>query len=133
ETKAQCDLSSVTIQKVSSVPYGSGCIITFNLSFRLADANNSSNRYIYLHTWLQPNYPNYFDCSLAGNGNSSINDAPEYGDLANAFLNLGIRNTGAGAPAILTTYGPDPLVPMATASSVTRTDMADGSAFFTVL
>jgi hypothetical protein len=125
-----CSVTDATIQNVSKIPYGNECIVTFNLSFKMQ--SNTSNHIIYIHSWLQSDYPNYFNCLLTGNGGPGVHTPPDHNALANAFLNIGIKNNGPNAPLILDTYEADPLVPMTPVNSITRTILDDGSAFFTL-
>src|SRR4051812_12379272 len=108
---SQCTVTKATIQNLSKIPYGSSsCIITFDYSFQIQ--NSTNNHIIYIHSWLQSQYPNYFNCLLTGNGGPGVTQAPTQTNLENAFINIGIKNNGGNAPLILTTYNPDPSVPM---------------------
>src|SRR5215216_6539786 len=120
-TKAQeqltgaCDISDIVIFNVRPVASsGTTCTVTFNVSFTL-DANNG-NKYIYGASWLDGQYPNYFNCTNGILPNGAVK-APKAPDLANAFLRLGLDNTGA-VPTVLTTYLPDPSVSLNTVGSI---------------
>jgi hypothetical protein len=124
---AQCTVSNIIIQNVSvaAVQTPGTCTVTFDASFNIED--NNGNKYIFIHAWLQSQYPDYFHCV---NGQTTLNgaiQAPQATDLSNAFLNIGIDNNTA-TPVILTTYPPDPSVPLTTVASITKTVLPDGSA-----
>src|SRR5690349_21077570 len=85
-----CSVTDASIQKVSRIPYGNECIVTFNLSFKIQ--SSSDNHIIYIHSWLQSQYPNYFNCLLAGSGGPGVHTPPDHNNLANAFINIGIKN-----------------------------------------
>lgn len=127
--QAQCEVSNIYVQNVSLIgpqPPDS-CIAEFDLSFTIE--NNNGNKYIFIHTWLLTDYPNYFNCvNGQPTGNGSIR-APKSADLVNSFLNIGINNDGDSV-YLLNTYTPDPGVPMATADSIIREIQPDGSAIF---
>ncbi|MEO6610635.1 MAG: T9SS type A sorting domain-containing protein [Chitinophagaceae bacterium] len=126
EISAQCTVSEIVIQNTRNVVPGPGtCTVTFDVSFNIE--NNNGNKYIFIHAWLQDDYPNYFHCV---DGQSTINGAihaPEASDLGNSFLNIGIDNSGS-TPVILTTYPPDNSVSMTTVASISKTVLPDGSA-----
>jgi len=126
EVRAQCTVSNIIIQNVTVVSQtGSSCTVRFDVSFNIE--NNNGNKFIFIHAWLQSNYPNYFQCV---NGQSTINGAiraPRAGDLNNPFLTIGINNSGA-TPVLLTSYTPDPSVPITPVSSIQRQVLPDGSA-----
>src|SRR5436190_8253600 len=127
EVKAQCTVSNIIIQNVSvaGVQVPGTCTVTFDASFTIQ--NNNGNKFIFLHAWLQSSYPDYFHCI---NGTTSLNGsvkAPDASVLANAFLNIGIDNSDT-TPTILTTYTPDPSVPLTTIASIQREILPDGSA-----
>ena len=129
KTKAQCTVSNIIIQTVSvaSVQGPGTCTVTFNASFTIE--NNNGNKYIFIHAWQQQSYPNYFHCE---NGQSTINGAihaPKMDDLANAFLTIGIDNSDS-IPVLLTSYTPDPSVPVSSVVSISREVLPDGSALF---
>ena len=128
---AQCAVSDVIIQNIvrsaSQVP--GTCSITFDASFTIE--NNNGNKYIFIHVWLQEDYPNYFRCL---NGRSTLNGAirsPRAVDLNEAFFNLGINNN-LPTPSIITDYPPDGNVPMASVATIEREVLPDGSAVFTL-
>jgi len=123
---AQCTVSNIVIQNVTVTgSTGSTCTVRFDVSFNIL--NNNGNKYIFIHAWLLADYPNYFKCV---DGQTTLNGAihaPESGDLGNEFLNIGINNNEP-TPSIITTYPPDPTVPMTTVGSVERQTLPDGSA-----
>jgi len=127
---AQCTVSDIVIQNVSiggSTP--TTCTVTFDASFTIE--NNNGNKYIFIHAWLQQDYPNYFHCV---NGQTTLPgaiQAPKASDLGSEFLTIGINND-VMPPQLLTTYTPDPSVPVTPVASITRTVLANGSAVFTL-
>lgn len=126
---AQCTVSNFIFQnEVQAAVQNPGtCTITFDMTFNIEASNG--NKYIFIHQWIQSQYPDYFQCV---NGQSSLNGAiraPNAGDLANAFLNIGIDNSGA-TPVLLTVYPADPSVTLTTVASITKIVLADGSTNF---
>lgn len=128
---AQCRVTESTIHNLSKTPEGSGCIVTYNQTFRIE--NSAGNHFIYISSWLQTDYANPFNCTLNGGGGPGQHNPPDHNDLADAFATIVIRNTGAGAPSIINNYAPDPLVPTTSVDAVTRTILPDGSAVFTLI
>jgi Secretion system C-terminal sorting domain len=127
---AQCTVSNIVIQNVrviSSTP--TTCTVKYDITFNIED--NNGNKLIFIHSWLQKDYPDYFQCV---NGQTTRNGsiaAPAAAELINAFENIGIDNTGA-VPTILATYPPDASVPMAPVDSINKIVLPDGSANFTL-
>jgi hypothetical protein len=119
-----CAISDIVISNVRPVATsGSTCTVTFDVSFTL-DANNGS-KYIYGATWLESQYPNYFNCTNGELPNGAAK-APKAADLANAFLVLGLDNSGA-EPVLLNSYLPDPdNVTLNTVGSISTTLLANG-------
>ena len=130
KSNAQCTVSNIVIQNVTVIGSTSNsCTVKFDVTFNIE--NNSGNKFIFIHAWLQNDYPNYFKCV---NGQSTINGsikAPDAGDLGNEFLNIGLNNDGA-TPIALTTYPPDASVQMAVMDAVTKVVLPDGSANITL-
>ncbi|OSZ77018.1 hypothetical protein CAP36_11365 [Chitinophagaceae bacterium IBVUCB2] len=130
KSKAQCTVSDIVIQNVigiASTP--TSCTFKFDVTFNIQD--NNGNKMIFIHAWLQQDYPDYFQCV---NGQTTLNGsiaAPEAADLGNSFLNIGLDNNGT-TPLILTTYPPDPTVPLAAIDSTRKTILPDGSANITL-
>ena len=129
-SSAQCVVKNVIIKVNSSVPSGTGCMMNFDFVFTIE--NNGGNKYIYLHSWLTNEYPNYFNCP----GVSNNAKAPVLSDLLLSRINLGIHNdihAGHPAPTLMTTYIPDPNVTITPASGLTRQVYPSGdSARFTI-
>lgn len=127
---AQCTVSNIVIQNVIVISSTTTtCTVKYDITFNIED--NNGNKLIFIHSWLQNDYPNYFQCV---NGQSTLNGsiaAPQAADLINAFENIGIDNTGA-VPVALVTYPPDASVPMAAIDSVNKIVLPDGSANFTL-
>ena len=118
-----CSISDIVVSNVRPVSSsGTTCTVTFDVSFTL-DANNG-NKYIYAASWLEADYPNYFNCTNGVPPNGAAK-APVAADLANAFLKLGLDNSGA-APVVLTTYLPDPSVSLNTVGSISTFTLANG-------
>ena len=126
KSNAQCTVSDIIIQNIKVISSTSTtCGVKFDVSFNIE--SNNGNKFIYIHAWLQNDYPNYFKCN---NGQSTINGsikAPDAADLGNTIFNLGLNNEN-NVPAILTTYEPDATVLLNTADSVRKVVHADGSA-----
>ena len=114
KSNAQCTVSNIIVQNI--VPIGSTattCTVRFDATFNIAD--NSGNKFIFLHAWLESAYPNYFRCV---NGQSTINGsiaAPGDADLVNSFINIGLNNIPT-TPIVLTTY-PNGSTPMTTVTT----------------
>lgn len=131
QAKSQCSASDILIQNIvaTGAQTPGTCNAEFDLSFTL-EANNG-NKFIFFHAWRPDLYPDYFQCvngEPSGNGNIA---APEASDLAAAFINLGIDNSGA-SPVLLTSYPADASVILNTADSVTVTTLPDGSYSFVI-
>ncbi len=128
--KAQCTVSNIIIQNatpISSTP--TSCTAKFDMTFNIAD--NNGNKFIFIHAWLQNQYPDYFQCV---NGQTTLNGsipAPTASDLVNSFINIGLNNVGA-VPIVLTTYPADGSVPLAMMDSARKVVLADGSANITL-
>lgn len=130
DSYAQCNVKNILIKVNSTTASGSSCLMNFDFTFTIE--NNGGNKYIYIHSWLQSQYPNPFGCpNMSGNLK-----APLAADLALARINLGIHNdihTGHPAPTLLTTYGPDPTVSLTPATELIRQVYPSGdSARFTI-
>jgi hypothetical protein len=119
-----CDIADIVISNVRPVASsGTTCTVTFDVSFTL-DANNG-NKYIYGASWLESQYPNYFNCTSGVLPNGAVK-APVAANLTNAFLRLGIDNSGT-QPVLLTSYLPDPSVTLNTVGSISTFVLANGS------
>lgn len=128
---AQCTASDILIQNIvpaATQPSVNSCTATFDLSFTMQ--NNNGNKFIFLHAWAEgPNYPNFFDCTNGDPGPGTTRPVPLEADLTNAFLNIGIDNSGA-LPVLLTSYPPDAGVTLNSVGSISSTVLPDGSAIF---
>ncbi len=126
KSMAQCTVSNIVIQNaVVTSSTSTSCTAKFDVTFNIE--NNSGNKFIFIHAWLQADYPNYFQCV---NGQSTINgsiDAPDAADLENEFLNIGLNNEGA-TPIVLSTYPPDGSVTLTTIDEASKEVLPDGSA-----
>jgi len=131
KVNAQCTASDILIQNVvaaSVQPSATSCTATFDLSFTME--NNNGNKFIFLHAWKEgPTYPNFFDCSNGSPGPGTTRPVPTHTDLIGAFLNIGIDNSGA-TPVLLASYPPDAGVTFNSVTSISRTILPNGSAFF---
>jgi Secretion system C-terminal sorting domain len=128
EVIAQCTVSNIIIQNTRNVVPGPGtCQVTFDVSFDIE--NNNGNKYIFIHAWVQSQYPNYFNCVNGSPASNGAIRSPRSGDLVNSFVNIGINNN-LPVPEIITIYPPDNSVPMTTVGSISRTVLPDGSANF---
>lgn len=125
KSNAQCTVSDIIIQNIKVLSSTStSCGVKFDVSFNIE--NNNGNKFIYIHAWLQNDYPDYFKCN---NGKTTLNGsikAPVASDLGNTIFNLGLNNEG-DIPTILTTYEPDASVQMNTVDSVRKVVLADGT------
>jgi hypothetical protein len=126
---AQCEVSNIIIQNISvaASPAPGTCTVTFDASFTIE--NNNGNKYIFIHAWTEQDYPNYFQCV---NGQTTLNGsiaAPEAADLGNEFMTIAINNDVV-PPVLLSTYTPDPSVPITPVNSVERVLIGGDSATF---
>ena len=127
EANSQCTVTDIYVQNVSlnGVQVPGSCSVKFDASFTIE--NNNGNKYIFLHAWTQQDYPNYFQCV---DGHTTLNGSiasPEAGDLGNEFLTIALDNN-APTPLLLTTYTPDPTVPITPVDSVKKDVLPDGTA-----
>jgi hypothetical protein len=129
-SNAQCVVKNVIVKVNSSVPSGSGCMMNFDFVFTIQ--NNGGNKYIYIHSWLTNEYPNYFNCPNV----SSSAKAPKLANLLLSRINLGVdNNIGVGhpEPTLLSTYIPDPNVTLTPTAGLVRQVYPTGdSARFTI-
>lgn len=129
KVKAQCTVSDIVIQNVriiGATPVT--CTAKFDITFNIQD--NNGNKFIFMHVWLQENYPDYFQCV---DGQTTLNgaiSAPEAADLGSSF-NIGLNNDGTGIVA-LTAYPPDTSIQMALVDSLNKIILPDGSANITL-
>lgn len=130
QSNAQCTVTDIVIQNVKEIASTpNSCTIKFDETFNLE--SNGGNKLIFIHGWLEADYPNYFKCV---NGHSSLNGsiaAPVVSDLGNTFFNIGLDNTG-DIPIVLTTYSPDPSVTMSQMDSARKILLPDGSVNITL-
>ena len=130
--RSQCVVKNVIVQVnySNSNPTNDTCTINFDFIFTIE--NNGGNKWIYIHSWMANEYPNYFNCPNV----PSNAKAPVASDLTLAKINLGIHNevhVGHPAPTLLTSYPPDPTVPLNPATTLVRQVYPTGdSARFTV-
>jgi len=127
---AQCKVSDIFVQNISVIGgTATSCTVKFDVTFNIED--NNGNKFIFIHSWLQNDYPNYFKCE---NGQSTISGsiaAPQFADLVKSFINVGLDNTGE-TPVILTSYPPDASVPLVTMDRASKVILPDGSANITL-
>ena len=128
---AQCAVSDIFIQNVrlSGVQVPGSCTITFDITFNIED--NNGNKFIFIHEWIQSQYPNYFQCSNGQTTRNGAIHAPKAPDLVNAFINIGIDNS-TDIPTILTSYPADNSVVLTTVTSIIKIVLPDGSVNFTL-
>ncbi len=128
--KAQCTVTHFILQNERQTTQNPGsCTITFDMTFNIM--NNAGNKFIYIHQWISSQYPDYFHCVNGQPGQHGANHAPVMADLVNAFMTIGIDNSSA-VPTILSSYPPDPTVPMTPVVSIIKVVLPDGSANFTL-
>ena len=129
-THAQCTVSDIFVQNISVIGgTATSCTVKFDVTFNIED--NNGNKFIFIHSWLQNDYPDYFKCE---NGQSTINGsiaAPQFADLVKSFINIGLDNTGE-TPVVLTSYPPDASVPLVTMDRASKVVLPDGSANITL-
>jgi hypothetical protein len=127
---AQCKVSDIFVQNIKVIGgTATSCTVKFDVTFNIED--NNGNKFIFIHAWLQNDYPNYFKCE---NGQSTISGsfaAPQLTDLVKSFINVGLDNTGE-TPVILTSYPPDASVPLVTMDRASKVVLPDGSANITL-
>lgn len=104
---SQCTISNVAVKLNSSLPSGNNCIINFDMTFDLE--HNMGNKYDWIHMWLTSAYPTL-----------PYNNPPTAAQLAGNLVNIGINDNTGGAPVFLTSYAPDPAVPVQVPSSITK-------------
>jgi len=130
KSNGQCTVSNIVIQNV--IPIAStptSCTIKFDETFNIE--SNNGNKFIFIHGWLQADYPDYFKCV---NGQTTLNGsiaAPTAPDLGNTFFNIGLDNTGP-IPIVLTNYPPDATVILSLMDSARKIVLPDGSANITL-
>jgi hypothetical protein len=119
--KAQpCQVGDVLISNNTVLQSGTNsCQISVDLTFTILQ--NPGNKFIFIHAWLAQDYPNYFQC---GNG-TNTSAAPTSGNLADAFLNIGIDNFGT-TPEIISAYPPDNNVPLTTGMTLETEELSSG-------
>ncbi len=127
---AQCTVKDIIIKVNSTTTVNGSCLL--NIDFTFTIQNNGGNKYIYIHSWLQNEYPNPFGCpNMSGNLK-----APKAADLALSRINLGIHNdihAGHPQPTLLTSYPPDANVTFNQATQLIRQVYPTGdSARFTI-
>ena len=130
KTNAQCTVSDIVIQNVRPISAtATTCTVKFDATFNIQD--NNGNKFIFIHAWLQNDYPNYFECVNGQTTRPGSIAAPDAAVLVNSFVNIGIDNSDV-VPMILTAYPPDASVPLAIIDSVSKVVLPDGSVNFTL-
>jgi hypothetical protein len=129
KSDAQCTVSDIIVQNITALgSTDTSCSVKFDVTFNIED--NAGNKFIFIHAWLQSDYPNYFNCVNGQTTASGSIAAPKASDLIKSFINIGINNVGV--PTALTSYPPDGSVPMATMDSIGKIVLPDGSANITL-
>lgn len=130
--RSQCVVKNVIVQVNYSTSNPTNDTCTLNFDFIFTIENNGGNKWIYIHSWMANEYPNYFNCPNV----PSNAKAPVAADLTLSKINLGIHNevhVGHPFPTLLTSYTPDPTVPLNPATSLVRQVYPTGdSARFTI-
>lgn len=130
KSDAQCTVSDIIVQNVTALgATATSCTVKFDVTFNIQ--NNDGNKFIFIHAWLQGDYPNYFNCVNGQTSNNGSTAAPKASDLIKSFINIGINNVGP-TPTILSSYPPDGSVPMAAMDSIGKIVLPDGSANITL-
>jgi len=123
--KAQCTASNIIFQNISSIgSTANSCTVKFDVSFNME--TNTGNKYIFVHAWIQNDYPNYFDCINGAPKSKGTIAAPQGSDLAKSFINIGIDNN-SDTPKVITTYPPDNSVPLENFGSIEVINLSDGT------
>lgn len=113
---AQCVVKNVIVRVNSSIPsptIAGACDINFDFIFTIEA--NGGNKYIYMHAWMANEYPNFFKCPPP----PSNAKPPKASDLLLSRINIGIDNN-VPVPALISSYVPDPTVPITPATSLLR-------------
>lgn len=127
---AQCTVSDIVIQNTTMINETfSSCTVKFDVTFNIK--NNHGNKYIFIHTWLQNNYPNYFKCQNRQSTSNGSMAAPTQSDLLTALMNIGLDNSG-DTPVTLNTYPPAGSVQLTTIDRISKVVLSDGSANITL-
>jgi len=122
-----CHIKNVVVQNIVPVaPAASpdSCHVKLDISFNIA--HNNGNKFIFMHCWIQSQYPNYFNCQGNYPPMGAV-QAPEHPDLIHAFVNVGLNDRNTDPPTLLTEYPPDPSVPLNTAAWVEAHALPDGT------
>ena len=119
-----CDLSinNVLITKTAGpTTVGPDCSYTFNATFDIG--TNSGFKYLFFHSWKQPDYVASFDCTKNGAANAPT--AATLGTLLNtpgeSFMDFGFINLNS------TTISTDPLSPTDITGNIATTYPVDGT------
>ena len=130
-TLAQCNVSNILIQNIqpTGAQTAGSCTAKFDLSFEME--HNNGNKFIFLHSWAEISYPDFFNCVNGLPSHNGTIQAPTSSDLAGSFLNIGIDNSGT-TPVLAPSYPPDASLTFNSADSVTATPLPDGSDLFVV-
>jgi hypothetical protein len=116
-----CDVQDILVQNVKLISStATSCTVEFDVSATI-DANNG-NKYIYITSFLESKYPNYFKCGERNNGTVK---APRLADLKDAFLVVSLLNEN-GAVSEGEEYYPDPSVPLTQVDTVYSFGTSDG-------
>lgn len=121
-----CDLAvgNVVVQVISATPLSaSKCEVVFNVAFDLS--YNSGNKDVFIHSWLNADYPSYFPCTPGSEptpGTTQLGTAID--EATKSFLDIGLNNNIArgatGVPVsvpIYTTYADFPSVVLTSPSN----------------
>lgn len=130
QSNAQCAVSNLVVQNVTilnSTPVSctSKADVTFNIE------SNNGNKFIFIHVWLQNDYPDYFHCNNGLTTLSGSIKAPKAADLSKSIVTIAINSDG-DLPLILTSYPPDSLVKVALMDSIKKIILPDGSTNYTL-
>lgn len=126
--QAQCAISDVVVENERNVSSAgaNACQTTVDISFTIE--NNNGNKHIFIHVWLQEDYPNYFQCV---NGENTVTKPPVQADLEDAFATIALNNDRT-TPTVADVYTPDETVDLNVVGSVEKVVLGDGSARITL-
>ena len=117
-----CAIQDILVQNAHVVSFtATTCTVQFDVAFTI-DANHG-NKYIYIQSFIESQYPDNFGC--VNGTNTGAAKAPKAANLTNAFINIALLNNG-GVVTEGTEYYPDPTVPLTSINNVSSFLLASG-------